>query len=268
MKIIKLISVVFILVFSTVLTSCPFTLIPSVIQGNLLSVDSDGHLLEDTVYNGGSTTYTYRKDGTYLVQAVDSAGNITGGSQGTYTWDPKTLALVLSYTKYWSTSSNSWLNYTDAKTETLVYYFSSQRLGYAYKLVENTENTFTFESATVNENGNTITWTITVEIRTSSFIYDETYTVDDNSGTRTYGEDVHVEGTVDALYPEGVRWAAGNTVTVSITQTSGQTRSWDTGAAAWGSWSAMTYFEKELRTYSHMGSYVISLSGSDWVPLR
>ncbi|MBI9105333.1 MAG: hypothetical protein JEZ04_01230 [Spirochaetales bacterium] len=267
MNIRKIAALIIIITGSIILLSCP-GVVPSIIQGDLLAVDSEGHLIEDVTYNAGGTIYTYRADGTYLVQSLDSDGNVTGGSQGTYTWDQATLELVLSYEKYWTSVSRIWENYTDSKTETLLYYFSNQRLGYAYKLVENTENAYRWQSITVNENGNTVTWTISVTVTASSFSYNEVYTTDDNTGARTYGYEVQVEGTVDAFYPEGVKWEKGNTITVSLTQTSGQDRYWDYYTDAWESWSTLTSLVKELRTYAHMGNYVISLSGTDWIPLR
>lgn len=77
-----------------------------------------------------------------------------------------------------------------------------------------------------------------------------------------------VECSIDTLYPSGVVFAAGNTVTASITQNSGQYRYWDTDINTWDSWSDITDLEKELRTYIHMGTYIISLSGTDWLPYR
>ncbi len=266
MKIKKIGIIALISVFVLILASCP-GVVPSIVQGYLLSVDADGHFGEDLTYNSGSTTYIYRQDGTFQVQAVDTAGNITGGSQGTYTWNQTTLELVLTYGKYYSTTSNAWEDYIDGKTETITYYFSSQRLGNAYKLVENTENTYRWVDETVNENGNTETTTITVTVGTSSFTYNYVWTVDDNSGTRTSGYEVNVTGSIDALYPEGVMWENGKTVTMSITHTASQERSWSTASAAWGSWSDNN-LDKELRTYANMGTYVIERTGTNWIPLR
>ena len=208
MKTKRIFIIILLAAFCILLSACP-GVVPTVVLGNLLSVDGSGHFTQDITYSGGSTTYELNADGTFTITQKDYAGNISNGYKGTYSWAQDTMLLTYNYSQYYDSGSNQWEDYLDAKTETLHYYFSDQHLGYAYAKVANTENTFTNEDRTVIANGNTTTETTTVTITATSFTYNYTYTVDNSAGERTYGERITVNGTIDALYPAGVTWARG-----------------------------------------------------------
>ena len=267
MKANKIIFVILLTVLSISFFGCSGS-VPAVVQGYRLSVDSDGQFSENIVYKSGTSTWEFNKDGSYELKTLDSSGSIISGRQGTYSWNHTSFELSMIISKYYYTDGSYWRSYSTMPTSTMLYYFTSQGFGAVYKLSDTTKNSFTHTSESVDENGVISTLTTTLVFSDTTIATTNVMKTTDSGGTQTGGSEVEGLATINDKYPGDVAWKKGETVTFSLTETSGRSKSWDATNNVLGSWVTSTTFSKYLATYANMGSYIMDRSGSNWIPLR
>jgi len=258
LMIIVIIGLILILSSCTLWNMIMGTHIAAAAMGAFLSVNSDGHFLADIVYDLGDQSISYSSAGIYESLTYDyssalAAFILISGYRATYTWDSTTLLLVKTYSAEYNNSTESW----DPLTRTVSYstFFTDQIHGDAYKLTEETEETWQYDYSVEYDDGSTsVIYKKWVE-GDSTLTYFYRRINKNAAGLTTSGWDEERIYQIVEMYPAGVDWSAGNSVTFNTNRTSYRTRSWDTSNNTWGTWS--TYDNAVvLIPVSHAGTFM------------
>ena len=214
------------LLFPFIFTACDLLGIggPSFFMGSFLNVDGLGHFKEDILYTYGNSTYSYKADGSYEVIIFDyenkgedwnfnnviSEGWVqSGGSRGTYSYDPKSMVIIESETEGFD--GYEWVS--DADEFKYTAYFTKTEFGNAYLLQE--DGTWVGTRRNKYRDNDFVYW----------YDYTYTYTISDSALVYHYLRKVEVPGwsAIDYesdyvyeilnLFPEGKKFKSGNTVT-------------------------------------------------------
>ena len=266
----RMVGILCALVVSLGITSCDFinglfgiTAYPGT-AGNLLSVDKDKHFTQKVSYHEYSAVATFNTDGTYEEDYYSSTTPDvqTGGSKGTYAYDPKALQMVENVTSYYSQNDQTWKDYSSTvnAVSTDEWFYAEHSRGTVYKSSGSSwVNTGTWQWTDSANSANSYTETGT-----------ETYTLSNGKGGFVYafrgvhqnadGSTIKYNTTDQAgdteFLPAGVTLTKGNTVTIRIAMTSYTKQTYDWSA---GKLNDVTNGQLGLylNVFSCMGDYII-----------
>ncbi len=255
--------------FLFTLTSCGLFSPLADYLGVMLKVDGNGHFKNEITYRLNDDTYRFTPEGTveYYDESYEDAGEdhdgdgqvgegwvITTGYKGTYTWNKDNFILTEIVSQ--GILNGEWSNVTNQSTYTTPMYFTETRYGIVY--IETGENVWQAIYTTDIQNTSTEIEEETLTITEASYEYHYKSEEKNTAGTAIDGFEVISSGTY-TLFPDGVKWKKGNTVTVLATITLEKYKWFDnTAANAWDpTFTEDNDQSRESINLFHAGSFIV-----------